>query len=91
MASLLIIIQYYYCSYYSSKLQVSSYLQELSNGIDTYPFKKKYFREILSKFVCKELSKAIILRTKVRNQFLKAKTQGSRMKYIKHRNRFECK
>ena len=75
-----------YCSYYSSKLQVSSYLQELSNGFDTYPFKKKYFREILSKFVCKELSKAIILRTKLRNQLLKVKTHESIMKYKKQRN-----
>ena len=50
------------------------------------PFKKKYLKTNPSKFVIKELSKATMLRTKLRNQLLKAKTHESRMKYNKQRN-----
>ena len=50
------------------------------------PFKKKYLKTYPSKFVIKELSKATMLRTKLRNQLLKAKTHESRMKYNKQRN-----
>ena len=45
--------------------------------------KKEYIRANHSKFVTKELSKAIMLRSKLRNQFLKTKTQESKMKYNK--------
>ena len=38
------------------------------------------------KFVTKELSKAIMLRTILRNQFLKAKTHASRIKDTTQRN-----
>ena len=48
--------------------------------------KKKYIRANHSKFVTKELSKAIMLRSKLRNQFPKTKTQESKMKYNKQRN-----
>ena len=47
------------------------------------PFKKKHLRANPSKFVSKKLSKAIMLTTKLRNPFLKAKTHESRMKYNK--------
>ena len=50
------------------------------------PLKKKYIRANHSKFVTKELSKTIMLRSKLRNQFLKTKTQDSKMKYNKQRN-----
>ena len=50
------------------------------------PLKKKYIRANHSKFVSKELSKAIMLRSKLRNQFLKTKTQESKLKYNKQRN-----
>ena len=50
------------------------------------PLKNKYIRANHSKFVTKELSKAIMLRSKLRNQFLKTKTQESKMKYNKQRN-----
>ena len=50
------------------------------------PLKKKYIRANHSKFVTKELSKAIMLRSKLRNQFLKTKTQESKLKYNKQRN-----
>ena len=50
------------------------------------PLKKKYIRASHSKFVTKEHSKAIVLRSKLRNQFLKTKTQESKLKYNKQRN-----
>ena len=50
------------------------------------PLKKKYIRANHSKFVTKEHSKAIVLRSKLRNQFLKTKTQESKLKYNKQRN-----
>ena len=39
------------------------------------PLKKKYIRANYSKFLTKELSKTIMLRSKLRNQFLKTKYQ----------------
>ena len=50
------------------------------------PLKKKYIRANHSKFVTKERSKAIMLRSKLRNQSLKTKTQESKLKYNKQRN-----
>ena len=50
------------------------------------PLKCKYVRANHSKFMTKELSKAIMLRTRFRYQFLKMKTPKATMKYNKHRN-----
>ena len=50
---------------------------------------KKCFIELLnkvSKFVTKDVSKAIMLRTKLRNQFLNKRTLEARTKYNKQRN-----
>ena len=49
------------------------------------PLKKKYIRANHSKFVTKEPSKAIMLKLKLRNQFLKTKTQEPKMKHNKQR------
>ena len=48
--------------------------------------KTKFLRANHSKFVTKELSKAIMLRTKPRNQFLKKWTLEARTKYNNQRN-----
>ena len=48
--------------------------------------KTKFLRTNHSKFVTKDLSKAIMLRTKLRNQFLKKRTLQARTKYNKQRN-----
>ena len=48
--------------------------------------KKKYIRANHSKFVSKELRKAIMLRSKLRNQFLKTKSQELKVKYNQQRN-----
>ena len=57
---------------------------ELLNKIT--PLKTKFLRANHSKFVTKEVNKAIVLRTKLRNKFLKKKTLESRAKYNKQRN-----
>ena len=50
------------------------------------PLKTKYLRANYSKFTTKELSKAIMLRTKLRNQFWKKRTSEAKLKYNKQRN-----
>ena len=50
------------------------------------PEKKKYVRANNKEFVNKELRKAIMLRSKLRNNFLKEKTDLSRLAYNKQRN-----
>ena len=50
------------------------------------PLKCKYLRANHSKFMTKELSKAIMLRTRFRHQFLKMKTPEAKEKYNKQRN-----
>ena len=50
------------------------------------PQKTKFLRANHSKFVTKDVSKAIMLRTKLRNQFLKMKTLEARTKYNRQRN-----
>ena len=51
------------------------------------PVKKKYLRANHSKFITKELRKAIMHRTKLRNIFLRNKTESSRINYNKQRNK----
>ena len=57
---------------------------ELLNKIAV--LKTKFLRANHFKFVTKEVSKAIMLRTKLRNKLLKKKTLESRAKYNKQRN-----
>ena len=49
------------------------------------PWKKQYIRANHSKFITKELIKAVMLSLKLGNQFLKTKTRDSKMKYNKER------
>ena len=53
----------------SSFIELKTTFMELLNKVA--PLKTKYLRANYSKFMTKELSKAIILRTKLRNKFLK--------------------
>ena len=48
--------------------------------------KTKFLRANHSKFVTKQVSKAIMLRTKLRNQFLKKTTLKTRINYNKQKN-----
>ena len=50
------------------------------------PLKKKYLRANHSKLVTKELSKEIMLRSKLRKRFFKDRTEESTCKYKKQRN-----
>ena len=50
------------------------------------PLKNKYLRANHSSFISKDLSKATMHRTKLRNQFLKLQTHESRLRYNKQRN-----
>ena len=50
------------------------------------PIKKKYKRGNQMHFVTKDLSKVIMKRSKLRNNYLKNKTDASRMLYKKQRN-----
>ena len=50
------------------------------------PLKTKFLRANHSKLATKDVSKAIMLKTKQRNQFLNKRTLGTRTKYNKHRN-----
>ena len=50
------------------------------------PQKKKYLRSNQSPFMNKSLSKAIMLRSKFRNIFLKNRTEENRRNYSKQRN-----
>ena len=50
------------------------------------PIKTKYLWANNSPFVTKELSKAIMLRSKLRNQYLKCKSEGTRVRFKIQRN-----
>ena len=50
------------------------------------PLKCKYLKAYHSRFMTKELSKAIMFRTRFRHQFLKMKTPEANVKYKKQRN-----
>ena len=70
-----------------SDLSVDVFKMTFLNALNSFaPVKKKYLRANHSKFVNKELSKAMMLRTKLRNKFLKQKTTETRSGYNKQRN-----
>ena len=50
------------------------------------PIKTKYLRANHSPFVTKELSKAILLRSKLRNQHLKCKSEEAKARFQIQRN-----
>ena len=68
----------------SSFIEIKTIFTELLNKVA--PLKTKYLRAIYSKFMAKELSKAIMRRIKLPNQFLKKRTSEAILKYSKQRN-----
>ena len=50
------------------------------------PLKRKYLRANHSNFITKELSKAIMQRSKLRNLYLKIRSDENRIRYKKQRN-----
>ena len=70
-----------------SDLSVDVFKMTFLNALNSFaPVKKKYLRANHSKFVNKELSEAMMLRTKLRNKFYKQKTTETRSAYNKQRN-----
>ena len=64
-----------------------NFISSCNNVLDQHALKKKkYVRRNKSPFINKVLMKAIMLRTKLRNIFLKYKTEESRIKYNQQRN-----
>ena len=65
----------------------SNFINNCNSILDKQvPKKKKYVRGNQSPFMNKSLSKAIMLRTKLRNKFLKDRTTESKTNYVKQRN-----
>ena len=50
------------------------------------PLKKKYLRTNHSRFVNRELNKAIMQRSRLHNEYVKDKTTAARLTYHKQRN-----
>ena len=50
------------------------------------PVKERYIRANQKNFMDKELNQAIMVRSKLRNKFLKLKTEENRLAYAKQRN-----
>ena len=69
-------------------MDFEAFKRSIVDTLDKYaPLKKKkYLRANHSYFVTKELSKAIMNRSRLRKQFLKNRSVESRMKYNKQRN-----
>ena len=68
-------------------MDFEAFKRTIVDTLDKYaPLKKKYLRANHSNFVTEELSKAIMNRSRLRNQFLKNRSVESRMKYNKQRN-----
>ena len=50
------------------------------------PLKKRYVRANQQNFIDKELNQAIIIRSKLRNKYLKSKSEIDKQRYNKQRN-----
>ena len=63
------------------------YVKVFTNILDKYaPLKQKYLRANHGPFVTKELRKACMLRSRLRNKFIKTKTKSAEVAYKKQRN-----
>ena len=68
-------------------MSVDVFKMTFLNALNSFALvRKKYLCANHSKFVNKELSKAIMQRTKLHNKFLKQKTTETRLAYNKQRN-----
>ena len=62
----------------SSLIEFKTIFMELLNKVT--PLKTRYFKANYSKFMTKELNKPIMLRIKLRIQFLKIRTSEAKLK-----------
>ena len=68
-------------------MEYNTFLRTLLKILDKFvPMKKKYLRTNHGTFMTKEVRKAIMIRSKLRNKFLKDKNEQSRNDYRKQRN-----
>ena len=68
----------------NTSMYFEAFKRTIVGTLDKYaPLKKKYLRASHSNFVTKELSEAIMNRSRLRNRFLKNRSVESRMKYNK--------
>ena len=68
----------------SSDLSVEFFKMLFLNPLNKFaPVRKKYLRANHCKFVSKELSKSLMHRTKLRNEFIREKTTQARLAYNK--------
>ena len=68
-------------------MDFEAFKRTIVDTLDKYaPLKKKYLRANHSNFVTKELSKYVMNRSRLRNQFLKNRSVESGMKYNKQRH-----
>ena len=69
------------------QFDISIYKETIFNILDKYaPIKQKYLRVNEAPFMTKELHRAIMKRSRLRNNFLGTKSQEDRLKYKKQKN-----
>ena len=74
-------------NYDINNMEYDNFLKKFLKILDKYaPMKKKYFKENHAAFMTKEEKKAIMVRSKLRNKFLKDKNEQSKNDYRKQRN-----
>ena len=72
---------------YYEKLFHKGFATSFNKILDNHaPLKKKYVRGNHSPFMNKSLSKAIMVRTRLRNIFLKNRSEENKINYNKQRN-----
>ena len=76
-------------NYDMNNMEYNIYLRTFLKILHKYaPMNKKYLRANHATFMTKEVRKAILIRSKLRNKFLKDKNEQSRNDYRKQRNFF---
>ena len=74
-------------NYDINNMEYDIFLRTFLKILDKHaPMKKKYLRANHASFMTKEVRKAIMIRSKLRNKFLKDKNEQSRNDYRKQRN-----
>ena len=71
-----------------SNIEYDTFQESIVFLLNVYaPLKKKYLRENHASFMTKELRKAIMLRTRLRNIYLKQRTETTKVAYNQQRNK----
>ena len=73
-------------AYNPSEFAVKDFQNVCLTSLNSAPLKKKYVRASQVSFMNKELKMAIMVRSKLRNKFLKSRSEEDRKAYNKQRN-----